>query len=641
MRKLALTLEGFILLTAASIVVVFLGVGFVRLVTNEAGPSRPVVATVTQSGTDARYYDMGAPVLTDIWVDPANGSDNHSGGTRAEGLRTITAAWNRIPERTTPSASGFRIMLAAGSYPSASAPNYWESRYGTYQFPIVIQAADGAGTVRLPGMNVFDCRYLYLIGLKLEAGGGDVLHLEKCDHVLIKQTQVVGLGNIAANDGPQECLKVNQCQHVYVEESDLSGAWDNAVDFVAVQYGHIVGNRIHRAHDWCIYLKGGSAYFRVECNEIFDGGTGGFTAGQGTGFQWMTVPWLHYEAYDIKFFNNVVHDTDGAGLGVQGGYNILMAYNTLYRVGKTSHLIGVGFGERSCDGRPGDEGRSRCSDYLGSGGWGTTVIDDGTNFTRVPNRNVFIYNNIIYNPIGYQSQWQHFAISARYSGSAQVNSNAPSPALSDDNLQIRGNIIWNGPSTHPLGVEDSDSGCRAGNSACNETRLRAENSINIIEPQLVNPGAGDFHPAPGGNILGFQSLAIADFMWSDAPARPAVPAGNLSNLINRDRDGLLRSSAGVPGAFTVATSPPVGPRVLSASVEGKNLYVFGDGFSSGAVVVMDGEDQKSRNDSDNPALTLIAKKAGKRIAPGQSVTLQVRNSNGVLSNPFVFKRPAK
>ena len=27
-------------------------------------------------------------------------------------------------------------------------------------------------------------------------------------------------------------------------------------------------------------------------------------------FEYMTSPWLHYEAYDIKFVNNVIHDTD-------------------------------------------------------------------------------------------------------------------------------------------------------------------------------------------------------------------------------------------------------------------------------------------------------------------------------------------
>ena len=51
-------------------------------------------------------------------------------------------------------------------------------------------------------------------------------------------------GASRANAVPQETLKVNRCQCVSIENRDISGAWDNAVDFVAVHYGHVVGNRI-------------------------------------------------------------------------------------------------------------------------------------------------------------------------------------------------------------------------------------------------------------------------------------------------------------------------------------------------------------------------------------------------------------
>jgi hypothetical protein len=47
--------------------------------------------------------------------------------------------------------------------------------------------------------------------------------------------------------------------------------------------------------------------------------------------QYMVRPWLQYEAYGIRVTNNIVYNTWGAGLGVAGGYNILMAYNTVYR----------------------------------------------------------------------------------------------------------------------------------------------------------------------------------------------------------------------------------------------------------------------------------------------------------------------
>jgi len=78
-------------------------------------------------------------------------------------------------------------------------------------------------------------------------------------------------------------------------------------------------------------LQGGSAYLFVGRNKIHDCGTTGFGAGQSTGLQYMTPPWFHYECMDVKFVNNVLHDIDGAGFGVWGAYNILMAHNTLYR----------------------------------------------------------------------------------------------------------------------------------------------------------------------------------------------------------------------------------------------------------------------------------------------------------------------
>jgi hypothetical protein len=45
---------------------------------------------------------------------------------------------------------------------------------------------------------------------------------------------------------------------VYIESSTIGGAWDNAIDFVAVQYGHITGSKIHTG-GWCLYVKVGRA----------------------------------------------------------------------------------------------------------------------------------------------------------------------------------------------------------------------------------------------------------------------------------------------------------------------------------------------------------------------------------------------
>jgi hypothetical protein len=482
-------------------------------------------------------YQIGTPILTDLWVDPVRGQDARPGATRAEALRTLREAWNRIPARAPLTATGYRIKLVAGRYPAQALPdNGWmDSRQGTYRCPIIIQAADGRNTATLEGwLNFCNCAYVYLVDFNVvPRPAGDALHAERCDHLLMRGMVLNGGGRA------DQTVKVNQCQYVYLEDCEVCGASDTAVDFVAVRYGQIVGNRIHDAADWCLYLKGGSAYFRVEGNELYNGATGGFSAGQGTGFEFMVSPWLHYEAYDIKFVNNVVHDTQGAGMGVNGGYNILLAYNTLYRVGRQSHLIEVVFGQRGCDGD-----RARAAQNLAAGGWGTTAADPKQ---PIPDRNVFIYNNLVYNPRGYESQWKHFAI---YGAQTPTRgSNIPSPAQTDTNLQIRGNIIWNGPPTHPLGIEEADQGCQPSNPTCNAARLRAENAINTIEPQLVNPSRGDFHPVSGGNVFRAAALAIPDFTWADAPSRPAVPGGTLINRVPNIRDGTSRAWPGHPGAY--------------------------------------------------------------------------------------------
>lgn len=492
-------------------------------------------------------YEIGTPVLRDVWVDGRNGNDSKGGASRADALRTLTEAWNRIPKGVPLTGSGYRILLTAGTYAKEAIPNYFESRYGTATAPIIIQSADGSRTARLLGdLNIFDTRYLYVVGLDLRPQpAGDVYHCELCDHILIRDSNLDGGARVA-----HDMTKINQSQYVYIEDSTLSGAEDNTIDFVAVQYGHVIGNRISNAQDWCMYAKGGSAYLRIDSNEFFNCGTGGFTAGQGTGFQFMTSPWIHYEAYDIKVINNLVHDTEGAGLGVNGGYDILLAYNTLYRLGTRDHMLEVTFGNRSCDGNPGDAGRDRCQAYLDAGGWGTTVVDDGSNYVRIPSRHVFIYDNLLFNSPGTVSA-QTLSIAGPYSGSTQTGSNVPDPVLADEDLQIRGNVIIN---AGLLGIGD-DTGCRPSNATCNELQLRRDNSINRITFLL----GSDLRPLAGSTLFSQPTFVIPDFAWSDAPSRPRAPAGLASNRVPRDRAGEVRNEPGVAGAYARA-SDPSGPR---------------------------------------------------------------------------------
>jgi hypothetical protein len=496
-----------------------------------------------------RYYSIGTPTLKDLWIDPVNGNDSAGGGSRDQALQSVAAAWDRIPSNAGFSDTGYRLMLVSGDYPESLMPSsgWMADRLGTYQFPVVMQSADGPLAAHIHAyLNFFDVKYVYLIGLDFVTdpgygGGGNVVHIASSDHILIRDCRLNGYDGSVRQ--PQETFKVNQAQYIYVEDSEFAGAFWFSLDYVAVQYGHIVGSRVHDSGDDGLVLKGGSAYMTVEGNEIYNTGVIGFTAGQGSGFEFMVSPWIHYEAYDLKFVNNIVHDTQNAGMAVRGGYNILMAYNTLYRIGivggSGSPMFLANPGARSCDGDSAD-----CQARHDQGGWGSAV-DDGE---WIPNKNVYVYNNIFYNPAPVQTLWSHFDIRGPVSPPADTN--VPSPALSDDNLRIWGNVIWNGPADMPIGIEDADQGCQASNTSCNETQLRADNSFNTIEPQMVSPSSGDFHPAAASNLLSAATFAIPGFAGNDRPSPPVSPSGNLSNDVADDYTGAARVQSGPPGAYS-------------------------------------------------------------------------------------------
>jgi len=489
--------------------------------------------------------------VVDYYVDPANGNDSRSGLSRANAKRTVSSIWQEIPQNS-PLTTGVRINLLPGIYTSDHLPNYWENRVGTFQAPIIIQAADGSGTVFLNrDINMAGVSYFYLLGVdiknQLTDGYGDAFHCERCDHILLRGNSFNGAPNgLGMGDSvAHETIKFNQSQYIYIENNNIQGADDNAIDWVAVQYGHIRANRIHEADGWCTYVKGGSSYVLIESNKFYNCGEGGVTAGQGTGFEFMVNPFLRFEANYIKIVNNVISDVEGAALGINGGYGILVAHNTAYRVGARSHLVEVVFGERSCDGDS-----SACAARRTLGGWGP-ALTGFENTQPIGNRDVVIANNILFNPSGSESGSQHFAI---YGPRTPNASGIPSPQKTDEGLKIFGNVISNGDNSMPLGVEESSEGCRDSNTTCNQAQLLADNIINQFQPQLNNAASGDFRPLSGGNISSLLSDSIADLPAIDSTLNP-ITEGVRGNNPTREFSGAAVSvTARPPGAFARATS---------------------------------------------------------------------------------------
>jgi hypothetical protein len=115
-------------------------------------------------------------------------------------------------------------------------------------------------------------------------------------------------------------------------------------------------------------------------------------------------------------------------------------------------------------------------------------------------------------------------------------------------------------------------------------------------------------------------------------------AGSSRSTNLRTTPGVLQARlTGNQNAFIVKISPDI-PKITSALVAGRNLIVVGEGFDKGAVIIIDGEEQTTKNDVQNPKNVLIGKRAAKKIAPGQTVTLRVRNSDGTQAPGFGFTR---
>jgi hypothetical protein len=410
--------------------------------------------------TTAKPTGSSTPAGVEIVVSP-RGSDA-AAGTRAAPLRTLAAAWGRIPRDVTLTRP-YTIVLLAGDYAANTMPNFWEWRRGTAENPITIRA-DGSGRpVVLRGdLNMFEVHHVRVQGVRI-LRDGDAVHCERCSFFT--------LDNVELNGGSDawDLLKINQASDVTVRNSTLRFAGDNVIDMVAVQRATISGNVISDANDWCAYAKGGSTGIVFERNEVTRCGTGGITAGQGTGLEWMVVPWLTYEATDVVMRQNHVFDVEGAAFGVNGGSNITIEDNRAERVGRRSHLIEVTFGGRSCDGDA-----ARCASLLRQGAWGTSTVG-GDVYAEIPDRDVVIRNNVIVNPAGYHSGWQHFEVSGpRTNTGGRVG---PSPARTDQGLVITGNRIVNGDASMPLGIEGRTV-CAPSNPTCTVAQILRDNSIN-------------------------------------------------------------------------------------------------------------------------------------------------------------------
>ena len=125
-----------------------------------------------------------------------------------------------------------------------------------------------------------------------------------------------------------------------------------------------------------------------------------------------------------------------------------------------------------------------------------------------------------------------------------------------------------------------------------------------------------------GNVYVAGVTASVDFPTTNSSLGPPRTAGFIAK-IDGSKDTLPESLL-----------------VTGASIEKKQLTITGTGFKMGAQIMVNQQAQPTTNDSQKPAAILIGgKKVVKRIAPGQTVNIQVENPNGEKSNIYVLYRP--
>jgi len=165
-------------------------------------------------------------------------------------------------------------------------------------------------------------------------------------------------------------------------------------------------------------------------------------------------------------------------------------------------------------------------------------------------------------------------------------------------------------------------------------------TVSNPPPTITCPAGAVVHAASSaGAAVNYQVPSVVD----ECPGASIVclpPSGSVFAIGTTTVSCTAADSGGATAvcSFGVTVTTATIPVIEAASISGKKLIVTGHGFDDGAVILINGDEQKTKNDSGTPSLMLVAKKGGKQIPQDQSVSLQVRNPSGVSSIAFPFRR---
>src|SRR4030095_7896943 len=142
--------------------------------------------------------------------------------------------------------------------------------------------------------------------------------------------------------------------------------------------------------------------------------------------------------------------------------------------------------------------------------------------------------------------------------------------------------------------------------------------------QVLDGGPGGNRQYVEHNFLSTFQGQTLEASWSFNWVAPSTDIGPVTMYAAGNQANNNGTNTG-DQIYTVTASTFSGPpRIDSARVTGKKLILTGSNFGGGATLFMDGSRvKKVFNDEENPTLVIIAKKAGKSIARGQTVLLKI------------------
>jgi photosystem II stability/assembly factor-like uncharacterized protein len=158
--------------------------------------------------------------------------------------------------------------------------------------------------------------------------------------------------------------------------------------------------------------------------------------------------------------------------------------------------------------------------------------------------------------------------------------------------------------------------------------------LSSAEQSFEAGGGAGFVEVTAVSECGWTAESNADWIRVTS-ASSGSGSGTVSYSVKpNESTALRRGGVTIGGRVLKVKQAGLPVRISRAVVSGKKLFVTGENFDPGAVLLLNGQERKTINDDANPKSELIGKKTGKKIKPGDK--LRVRNPNGSLSEEFIF-----